>query len=123
MTSLLSAATSADTLFVQPEAIFPSRFRKTARRSHVGVALESPDVAESDKLSTYPDIPIDLIDCFSPAEWKQRCALAVSYRIAYLHDWHENIFNHITLKVDGSDEEADGPHSVSYTHLTLPTKA
>jgi ribulose-5-phosphate 4-epimerase/fuculose-1-phosphate aldolase len=61
-------------------------------------------------LSTYPEIPIDLIDCFSPVEWKQRCELAVSYRIAYLHDWHLNIFNHITLKVDGSDEETDGPH-------------
>ena len=46
----------------------------------------------------------------SSEEWEQRCALAVSYRIAYLHNWHENIFNHITLKVGGSDDEPDGPH-------------
>ena len=107
MTSLLSAATSAETLFVH--AICPSRVRGRS----VGVTQESltlSDVAISDKLSTYPEIPIDLNDCFSPVEWKQRCALAVSYRIAYLHGWHENIFNHITLKVDGCDEETDGPH-------------
>lgn len=46
----------------------------------------------------------------SAKEWEQRCVLAAAYRIAYLHDWHENVFNHITLKVEGSDSEADGPH-------------
>ena len=43
-------------------------------------------------------------------EWEQRCQLAVSYRIAYLHDWHMNIFNHITLKVHGSENEPNGPY-------------
>jgi len=62
------------------------------------------------KLNTYPPIPVDLIDVFSEKEWEQRCALAVSYRIAYLHSWHENIFNHITLKVDSSEDCPDGPH-------------
>lgn len=64
---------------------------------------------EVDGLSTYPSIPPDLEGCFTEREWEQRCSLAVSYRIAYLHDWHENIFNHITLKVDGSDSEPGGP--------------
>ena len=65
-------------------------------------------IADADII--YPPIPNDLIDIFSAEEWEQRCALAVSYRIAYLHDWQENIFNHITLKVAGSDDEPDGPH-------------
>ena len=43
-------------------------------------------------------------------EWEQRCQLAVSYRIAYLHDWHMNVFNHITLKVHNSDHEPNGPY-------------
>ena len=61
-------------------------------------------------LNTYPPIPCDLEGCFTEKEWEQRCSLAVSYRIAYLHDWHMNIFNHITLKVDGSDNEPGGPY-------------
>ena len=60
-------------------------------------------------LNTYPQIPSDLVGCFNEREWEQRCSLAVSYRIAYQHGWHENIFNHITLKVDGSNEELGGP--------------
>jgi len=30
--------------------------------------------------------------------------------MAHLHDWGMNIFNHITLKVAGSENEPDGPH-------------
>ena len=60
-------------------------------------------------MNTYPSIPFDLEECMTAREWEQRCSLAASYRIAYLHDWHENIFNHITLKVDGSESEPGGP--------------
>ena len=82
------------------------------RREGVAKLLSSVEEVNGDntKLHSYPDIPDDLIDCFTSNEWQQRCSLAVSYRIAYLHDWHENIFNHITLKVDGSDNEQDGPY-------------
>ncbi len=65
---------------------------------------------ETSHLNTYPSIPPDLEDIFTDREWKQRCSLAVSYRIAFLHDWHENVFNHITLKVDGSENEDGGPY-------------
>uniref|UniRef100_A0A7S4M8D1 Class II aldolase/adducin N-terminal domain-containing protein n=1 Tax=Odontella aurita TaxID=265563 RepID=A0A7S4M8D1_9STRA len=63
---------------------------------------------ETYSLNAYPDPPPGCP--FSPAEWKQRCALAVSYRAAFMEDWHMNIFNHITLKVEGSDAEPSGPH-------------
>ena len=74
------------------------------------IALRSTIDKESTALSPYPPIPSDLIGCFSGSEWEQRCSLAVAYRIAYLNDWHENIFNHITLKVDDSEDCSDGPH-------------
>ena len=83
------------------------------RREGVAKLLSSVEKVNGDNtklINSYPDIPDDLIDCFTSNEWQQRCSLAVSYRIAYLHDWHENIFNHITLKVDGSDNEQDGPY-------------
>lgn len=110
----IGATVSAESslLFVGPPitkiALFSSRFYETSHHHrHLGSST-SPSV--SNKLNTYPEIPIDLINCMSSEEWEQRCALAVSYRIAYQHNWHENIFNHITLKVDGSDDEPDGPH-------------
>ena len=83
------------------------------RREGVAKLLSSVEKVNGDNtklINSYPDIPDDLKDCFTSNEWQQRCSLAVSYRIAYLHDWHENIFNHITLKVDGSENEGDGPY-------------
>ena len=83
------------------------------RREGVAKLLSSVEKVNGDKtklINSYPDIPDDLKDCFTSNEWQQRCSLAVSYRIAYMHDWHENIFNHITLKVDGSDNEPNGPY-------------
>jgi ribulose-5-phosphate 4-epimerase/fuculose-1-phosphate aldolase len=108
--SLIAAtASSARASFVGPpiatSTILSSRFHDTCHR--LGASASTPITG---KLNTYPAIPIDLINCMSSEEWEQRCALAVSYRIAYLHNWHENIFNHITLKVGGSDDEPDGPH-------------
>lgn len=84
------------------------------RREGVAKLFSSVEKVNGDNtklIHSYPDIPDDLKDCFTSNEWQQRCSLAVSYRIAYMHDWHENIFNHITLKVDGSDDnEANGPY-------------
>lgn len=90
--------------FVLPR---PSITASSKSAHHVANPLSPPDEV---KLNTYPELPDDLTGLLSPNEWTQRCSLAVSYRIAYLHEWHENIFNHITLKVEGSDTEADGPH-------------
>ena len=95
-----------------PSTLFVEAF--ATRRAGVAKLLKPVEFvtekSRNKKLSTYPEIPNDLKDCFSSKEWEQRCQLAVSYRIAYLHGWHENIFNHITLKFEGSEYEADGPH-------------
>ena len=82
----------------------------TQHKSRV-LCLASTDVSlAAVPLNTYPQLPYDLVGCFSEKEWEQRCSLAVAYRIAFLHQWHEHIFNHITLKVDGSEDSPDGPH-------------
>mmetsp|Transcript_3894 Transcript_3894/g.8328 ORF Transcript_3894/g.8328 Transcript_3894/m.8328 type:complete len:389 (+) Transcript_3894:101-1267(+) len=73
-------------------------------------AAARPAAAIEEKLNFYPPIPDDVAQSMSPREWEQRCSLAVAYRIAYIHEWHENVFNHITLKVEGSDDAPDGPH-------------
>lgn len=97
--------------FVQPVPVRTSNSNsETDHRVAKSVVTPVSENAEVKKLSTYPEIPVDIINCFSSKEWEQRCSLAVSYRIAYLHEWHENIFNHITLKVEDSDDEPDGPH-------------
>ena len=58
--------------------------------------------------SIYPSPPPNCD--FSEEEWEQRCELAMSYRIAHMEGWGMNIFNHITLKVKGSEALDDGPH-------------
>eukprot|EP00035_Acanthoeca_spectabilis_P023971 m.451798 g.451798 ORF g.451798 m.451798 type:complete len:292 (-) comp20212_c0_seq1:102-977(-) len=46
----------------------------------------------------------------SEDEWALRCDLAVAYRAAYLMGWHQEVFNHITVKVPGSESLPHGPH-------------
>ena len=83
----------------------PRRSQPLTLHSPVSLAVPVP---EKEKLNEYPPLPPGCP--FSPEEWAQRCSLAVSYRIAFMEDWHMNIFNHITLRVVGSEGEPDGPH-------------
>lgn len=113
MTLFVVLSIAVAVVLFPPSTLFVEAF--ATRRAGVAKLLKPPvevvtEIKSNEKLSTYPEIPNDLKDCFSSKEWEQRCQLAVSYRIAYLHGWHENIFNHITLKVEGSEYEADGPH-------------
>ena len=47
---------------------------------------------------------------YSPQEWSTRCELAAGYHIAHQQGWDQHVFNHITAKVPGSDDEPNGPH-------------
>ena len=69
----------------------------TENNTDAAKSATTADATVDAALNSYPDLPPDLVDHFSPREWEQRCALAAAYRVAYLHDWHENVFNHITL--------------------------
>lgn len=107
-----TVANSAAFAFTRGSAASRSRsFGRTEQYKSRGLHVASIDVKASEpQLNFYPPLPSDLVACFSEKEWRQRCSLAVAYRIAFLHSWHENIFNHITLKVDDSESSLDGPH-------------
>jgi ribulose-5-phosphate 4-epimerase/fuculose-1-phosphate aldolase len=45
--------------------------------------------------------PITRNEC-SPEEWQARVDLAAAHRLAVMHDFHEGIFNHLTLVVPGN---------------------
>ena len=47
---------------------------------------------------------------YSVLEWELRCKLAVAYRIADYYNWKQVIFNHITVRIPGSEKEENGPH-------------
>uniref|UniRef100_A0A7S4AWX2 Class II aldolase/adducin N-terminal domain-containing protein n=1 Tax=Pseudo-nitzschia australis TaxID=44445 RepID=A0A7S4AWX2_9STRA len=65
----------------------------------------------SEPYHSYPEIEeANIAMSREEIEWQQRCQLAVCYRMSYMQGWHENIFNHITLKVHNSDNTPDGPH-------------
>ena len=46
----------------------------------------------------------------SSVEWELRCKLAMAYRVADYYDWKQLIFNHITVKIPGSEIEENGPY-------------
>ena len=107
---LLASLTAAAQAFLLPPTnniIVLRHHRNSNNRSSSLSSTKAPPnnsiTDETSHLNTYPSIPPDLEGIFTDREWEQRCSLAVSYRIAFLHDWHENVFNHVTLKVDGSE--------------------
>ena len=53
------------------------------------------------------------------AEWEARCELAAAYRLCALYGWTDLNNTHLSLRVPGTRDH----FPVSYTHLTLPTKA
>jgi len=44
-------------------------------------------------------------DRVSPEEWEARVELACAYRVAWHHGWYSQIFNHISYKIPGTNEE------------------
>lgn len=92
-----SASTVAAT---QTPAVAIHARRRLAQLSHILVA--SP--------SSFPHETCARAAIYSDVEWKLRCDLAIAYRTAYQLGWHQEIYNHITLKIPGTEVESDGPH-------------
>ena len=80
-------------------------FKLRRRQPNVRCFLSSA----ADARPAYPAASDAVASGISDSEWQQRCALAVAYRVAHVEGWDQQIFNHITLKVEGSEAEADGP--------------
>jgi len=53
------------------------------------------------------------------AEWAARLKLAATYRVFFMLGWHELIFNHITLRVPGTDDQLlINPFGLAYDEVT-----
>eukprot|EP01062_Namystynia_karyoxenos_P067478 TRINITY_DN61449_c0_g1_i1.p2 TRINITY_DN61449_c0_g1~~TRINITY_DN61449_c0_g1_i1.p2 ORF type:complete len:337 (+),score=121.22 TRINITY_DN61449_c0_g1_i1:90-1013(+) len=50
------------------------------------------------------------LEKYGREEWELRCKLAMAYRIARHEGWDQHIFNHITVKVPGTESIKGGPH-------------
>ena len=55
----------------------------------------------------------------SDVEWAARLKLAATYRVFFMLGWHELIFNHITLRVPGTDDQLlINPFGLAYDEVT-----
>lgn len=55
----------------------------------------------------------------SDAEWAARLKLAATYRVFFMLGWHELIFNHITLRVPGTEDQLlINPFGLAYDEVT-----
>ena len=62
--------------------------------------------------------PKTLSEC-SAEEWQARVDLAAAHRLAYMHDFSEGIFNHLTLVVPGrSDRYYQIPFGMHWSEVT-----
>lgn len=58
-------------------------------------------------------------DWCSTEEWRARVRLAATYRVFHLLGWTELIFNHITLRVPGSEDQfLINPFGLTYDEVT-----
>src|SRR6202451_1816694 len=65
--------------------------------------------------------PKTLSEC-SAAEWQARIDLAAAHRLAYMHDFSEGIFNHLTLVVPGrTDRYYQIPFGTHWSEVTAST--
>eukprot|EP00746_Dinoflagellata_sp_MGD_P104952 gnl/MRDRNA2_/MRDRNA2_43616_c0_seq1.p1 gnl/MRDRNA2_/MRDRNA2_43616_c0~~gnl/MRDRNA2_/MRDRNA2_43616_c0_seq1.p1 ORF type:complete len:324 (+),score=65.68 gnl/MRDRNA2_/MRDRNA2_43616_c0_seq1:106-1077(+) len=94
----------------------------------VGLEQKTPEVAPKGGLSVcsvaaeavldpprstgaIDNLSLSIAGKYSPQEWQARCDLAVAYHIARDQGWDVLfLFNHITLKVPGSEKVPGGPH-------------
>ena len=51
-------------------------------------------------------------------EWRARCELAAAYRMFWHLGWHELIYNHITLRVPGTEHFLINPFGLMYREVT-----
>ena len=51
-------------------------------------------------------------------EWKARVELAAAYRLTHYHGWTSVVYNHITLRVPGTDTFLINPFGLRYDEIT-----
>ena len=63
---------------------------------------------------SYPDTPKGMSD----AEWHARVDLAAAYRLTHHYGWTSVVYNHITLRVPGTDSFLINPFGLTYDEIT-----
>ncbi len=53
----------------------------------------------------------------SPEEWQARLELAACYRLVHHHGWTSQVYNHITLRVPGSEAILINPFGLGYDEI------
>jgi len=71
-------------------------------------------VATSDLHASYPGTP----DGMSEAEWHARVDLAAAYRLTHFYGWTSVVYNHITLRVPGTDTFLINAFGLRYDEIT-----
>lgn len=74
----------------------------------------SSTITIDDLHHTYPDPPKGMSD----AEWHARIDLAAAYRLTHLQGWTSVVYNHITLRIPGTDTFLINPFGLRYDEIT-----
>ena len=70
--------------------------------------------ADFGSIADAPDAPADM----DATEWEARLELAATYRLVEIYGWTSIVYNHITLRVPGTDEFLINPFGLRYDEIT-----
>ncbi|MDA8553496.1 class II aldolase/adducin family protein [Alphaproteobacteria bacterium] len=70
--------------------------------------------ADFGSIAAMPEAPAGM----DGAEWEARLELAATYRLVELYGWTSIVYNHITLRVPGTDEFLINPFGLRYDEIT-----
>ena len=71
-------------------------------------------IALDDLHPSYPATPKGMSD----AEWHARIDLAAAYRLTHFYGWTSVVYNHITLRIPGTDTFLINPFGLRYDEIT-----
>ena len=74
----------------------------------------TPKITPEDLHQSYPDTPKDMSD----DEWHARVDLAAAYRLTHMYGWTSVVYNHITLRIPGTDTFLINPFGLRYDEIT-----
>ena len=71
-------------------------------------------VTAEDLHQSYPKTPAGMSD----NEWRARVDLAAGYRLTHMYGWTSVVYNHITLRIPGTDTFLINPFGLRYDEIT-----
>ena len=63
---------------------------------------------------SYPETPSGMSD----NEWHARVDLAAGYRLTHMYGWTSVVYNHITLRIPGTDKFLINPFGLRYDEIS-----